>query len=227
MCEGGELEDVERLVEAGRILVDVHHHGDPARTTEEELQEVSQFGLPEWNVVLDSAEKQILISSVIPGSHSTSSFYSVISVQISRVVRVGPHTVSETVLGVLVQSHGVDALPERQQSAVDVSRLLQPLSRVVSPRTTLRTGQVTQSQSKHTNDHLHPTLEHGPAVNLVKTVWINMGCQSYSLMPRTLGTPTSSTLRILMEKMLWLKRQSQKPHYCAALMSTHRLLIPA
>lgn len=62
LCQGGELEDIERLVKAGGILVDVHHHGDPARTTEEELQEVSQFGLPEGNMVLDPAEKQIVQS---------------------------------------------------------------------------------------------------------------------------------------------------------------------
>lgn len=61
LCQGRELEDVERLIEGGGILVDVHHHGDPARTTEEELQEVSQFGLSEWNVVLDSAQKHVFV----------------------------------------------------------------------------------------------------------------------------------------------------------------------
>lgn len=58
--EGRELEDVERLIEAGRVLVDVDHHGDPAGTTEEELQEVGQLGLPEGNVVLEPAEKQTI-----------------------------------------------------------------------------------------------------------------------------------------------------------------------
>lgn len=79
LSEGRELEDVKGLVEARRILVDVHYHGDPARATEEELQEVSQLGLPEWNVVLDPAGKQILISSVILGFHSAS-FYSEVDV---------------------------------------------------------------------------------------------------------------------------------------------------
>lgn len=118
LCEGGELEDIERLVEAGRVLVDVHHHADPTGTTEEELQEVGQLGLPEGNVVLEPAERRqsrwISISGCLMCVHRDASR-------------------SEVLLGVLVEPHGADALPERQQGAVDVSRLLQPLPGVVSP----------------------------------------------------------------------------------------------
>jgi len=56
--EGRELEHVERLVKARRVPVDVDHHGDAAATTEEELQEVGELGLPEGHVVLDPAETQ-------------------------------------------------------------------------------------------------------------------------------------------------------------------------
>lgn len=54
--KGRKLEDVKCLVEGGRALVDVDHHADPSRTTEEELQEVGKLGLPEGNVVLDPVE---------------------------------------------------------------------------------------------------------------------------------------------------------------------------
>lgn len=57
LSEGGELEHVERLVEAGGVLVYINYHGDPASTTEEELQEVGQFGLPEGNMVLEPVEE--------------------------------------------------------------------------------------------------------------------------------------------------------------------------
>lgn len=54
--QGRELEHIQCLVKAGRVLVDVDHHGDAAGTTEEELQEVCELGLPEGNVVLKPAE---------------------------------------------------------------------------------------------------------------------------------------------------------------------------
>lgn len=51
--QGRELENVERLVKAGRVLVDVDNHRDPTSSTEKELQEVGQFGLSERDVVLE------------------------------------------------------------------------------------------------------------------------------------------------------------------------------
>lgn len=38
-------------------MVDIHHHAHSAGTTEKELQEVGQLGLPEGDVVLKPAEK--------------------------------------------------------------------------------------------------------------------------------------------------------------------------
>lgn len=58
-------------------------------------------------------------------------------------------TWGRSLLGILVKPHGVDTLPERQQGAVNVSRLLQPDSSVASSRAALRAGQVTQSQPEH------------------------------------------------------------------------------
>lgn len=140
--EGGELEDVECLIKAGRVPVDVYHHGDPAGTTEEELQEVGEFGLSEGDVVLKPAETRII-------SHAG----------VFSNIRALTEADRVVLLGVLVELHGADALPERQQRAVDVSGFLQSVSGVVSPRAALRPGQVAQSQPKHTNDHLQPTLK--------------------------------------------------------------------
>lgn len=56
LSQSGELEDVERLVKEGWVLVYVDHHGHAASTTEEELQKVGEFGLPEGDVVLEPAE---------------------------------------------------------------------------------------------------------------------------------------------------------------------------
>lgn len=57
LSKGRELKNVERLVEVGRALTDVDHHGDTSSTTEEELQKVGQFGLPEGDMVLEPVEK--------------------------------------------------------------------------------------------------------------------------------------------------------------------------
>lgn len=120
LSQSRELEDVERLVEAGRVLVYVDHHGHTASTTEEELQEVGEFGLPEGDVVLEPAETCQNDSTTQWGGADTA-------------LRRG----GRGLLGVLVKPHGVDALPERQQGAVDVSCLLQTDSGVASSRAAL------------------------------------------------------------------------------------------
>lgn len=141
LSEGGELEDVERLVETGGVLVDVDHHGHATRTTEEELQEVGELGLPEGNMMLEPA-RRAQSEAAVPWSG-----------QADGRTRI--------ILGVLVEPHGADALPERQQGAVDVPRLLQPLSGVVGSGAALGAGQVAQSQPADGNTS--QTENGGPA----------------------------------------------------------------
>lgn len=51
-----ELKHIKCLIEAGRALINVDYHADPPRTTEEDLQEVGELGLPEGNVVSEPVE---------------------------------------------------------------------------------------------------------------------------------------------------------------------------
>lgn len=70
LSKGRELEDVERLVETGGVLVDVDHHWHTAGTTEEELQEVGELGLSERNVMLEPAVKIQVEPAVLQWSKS-------------------------------------------------------------------------------------------------------------------------------------------------------------